>query len=154
VIGLVRRAAALSLVVALVAAGCTSAASPASTPAAGLRIEDAWARPSMGMGRAGAAYLVIVNESDSGDALVGASSPAAATVELHETTADSSGTMAMHPVERVVLPARDTVRLEPGGFHVMLIDLAEPLEAGGTIRLTLRFEHAPAQTIDVGVREG
>ena len=64
-----------------------------------IAVSDAWARPSMGMDRAGAAYLVIANEGDEDDVLLGATSPAAATVEVHETTMEGDGSMAMRPIE-------------------------------------------------------
>ena len=108
----------------------------------------------MGMERAAAAYLVLVNETGRADALVSAASPAAAAVELHETTAGASGMMAMHPVDRIDLPADGRVALEPGGLHVMLIDLVSELAVGDTIELTLTFEHAAPVTVSATVREG
>jgi copper(I)-binding protein len=85
---------------------------------------------------------------------VSADSPAAGTVELHETTAGESGMMAMHPVERIDLPAGGRVSLEPGGLHVMLIDLVAELAVGDTIELTLTFEHAAPVAVSATVREG
>lgn len=150
-----RRLAGSLLAIASVAflAGCTGAA-PASSAPGGIRVEGAWARPSMGMDRAGAAYLVLVNESGTDDALVGASSPAAASCEIHETSAGSSGMMAMHPVDRIPLPAGGRVALAPGGYHIMLIGLTAPLTAGSTIELTLRFASAPPLTVTAEVRAG
>ena len=66
---------------------------------------------------------------------------------------EGMGTMTMQPVDSIELPAGETVSLEPGGYHVMLLDLAAPLEVGDTFELTLSFEHAPDQTITVEVRE-
>jgi copper(I)-binding protein len=138
-----------------VATALAACSTGGSSPSAGsIRVEDAWARPSMGMERAAAAYLVLVNETGQADALVSADSPAAATVELHETTAGASGMMAMHPVDRIDLPADGRVALEPGGLHVMLIDLVAELAVGDTIELTLTFEHAAPVTVSATVREG
>jgi copper(I)-binding protein len=142
--------AVVSMLVAMLAA-CTSGASPSTGT---IRAEDPWARPSMGMERAGAVYMVLVNESGAADALVSATSSAAAKVELHETTAGSGGMMEMHPVDRIDLPAGEQVALEPGGLHVMLIDLTEELTVGDTVELTLTFEHAAPITISAPVREG
>lgn len=144
-----RSATLFAMIIAVMGIGaCSSSSSSVGT----MRAEDAWARPSMGMDRAGAAYLIIVNDTGRADALLGASSPAAATVELHETSADASGQMAMHPVERIELPAAGRVALEPGGLHVMLIDLTGDLVAGQEIELTLDFEHAPDLVVRAGVR--
>lgn len=141
--------------VVAVATALAACSTGAGSPSAGsIRVEDAWARPSMGMERAAAAYLVLVNETGQADALVSAESPAAATVELHETTAGASGMMAMHPVQRIELPADGRVALEPGGLHVMLIDLVAELAVGDTIELTLTFEHAAPVTVSATVREG
>jgi hypothetical protein len=146
---------ALSLSIPLVA--CTDAA------ADGLGIVDAWARTSPTMATAGAAYMDIVNDGEADDALVSARVDAtvAARVEMHETVPSGSGGMGaspgammeMRPVERIELPAGETVSLEPGGFHLMLIDLAEPLAVGGTVQLTLTFEGAGEMTLTVDVLE-
>ncbi len=65
-----------------------------------------------------------------------------------------SGAMTMRPVSGIDLPARTAVALKPGGNHVMLVDLAQPLKVGTSIRMTLRFRTAGAMTIQVPVKEG
>jgi len=130
--------------------GCASGASPSP---GSIRAEGPWARPSMGMDRAGAAYLVLINGSGQDDALVGVTSPQAATVELHETVAGASGMMAMQPVARIELPKGARVELKPGGYHIMLIGLTQELKVGDTVELTLRFEHGPALVVQAPVRE-
>lgn len=144
------RFAVLVAAVLVAAVGCSAAGSGGGA----ITVEGAWARPSMGMERAGAAYMVIRNGTDAADALVGASSPAATTVEIHETTAAESGAMAMHPVERIELPAGGSATLEPGGYHLMLIDLTGELMAGETIEVTLEFEQADPITVTAEVRAG
>lgn len=136
-----------------------AAASPAPLasfdPAAlgpGLHVVEAWSRQSPMMELAGAAYLTIVNDTDVDDALVGASSPAAATVEIHKTTQAEDGTMAMAPVDAVPIPAGGVVALAPGGYHIMLIELAAPLVEGQTFELTLEFAASEPQTVMVPVR--
>ena len=119
-----------------------------------IAVSDAWARPSMGMDRAGAAYLVLTNEGDEDDVLLGATSPAAATVEVHETTMEGDGSMAMRPIESLAIPAGETVRLEPGGYHMMLIELTGELAVGDEIEITLSFELAGEVTVSAEVREG
>jgi copper(I)-binding protein len=123
-------------------------------PTAGIAVDDAWVRPPMGPGQPAAAYLTVTAPRGTPDALVGASSPVAGSVEIHETSMDASGMTGMHPVDRVPLPAGMAVRFEPGGYHLMLMDLTGDLEPGGTIDLVLEFETAGEMTIHAAVREG
>ncbi|MEX1281111.1 MAG: copper chaperone PCu(A)C [Acidimicrobiia bacterium] len=143
------------LLMALVALALVAAACGGGDGA--VAVEDPWARNSPAMATAGAVYMDLTADAD--DALVGASvdDSIAAVVEIHETSAmgedDGGGMMQMSPVEAVALPAGETVNLEPGGFHVMLLDLAAPLEVGDTFELTLEFESGESQTVEVEVRE-
>lgn len=155
----VLRPTRLALIVAAafaLLAGCSGAA---ASPSAGITVTDAWARTSSAMASAGAAYATITNAGSAADALIGASSPAAATVEVHETVAIGSpdasggGMMGMQPVARVEIPAGGSLQLKPGSYHVMLIGLVRDLKAGDTIDLTLAFEKAGAITVKVQVRE-
>jgi len=96
--------------------------------------------------------MVIRNMGRTDDALIGAASDVAETVELHETTME--GDMAgMHPVEAIPVPAGGSVTLEPGGYHVMLIGLKQELQTGQMITLTLTFEKAGQITVQAEVRE-
>lgn len=104
-----------------------------------LVIENPWARESVTP--TGAAYLVIRNQGDTGDRLIGVSSDVAETVQIHESQMQD-GVMRMRPVEAVDVPAHGAAMLEPGGIHVMLIGLKAPLEEGQSFTLTLTFEHA------------
>lgn len=131
------RAAIALASLSLVAAGAASAQSEAPPT---LSVEGAWARTSPMMERAGAAYLVIRNTGADDDALVGAASPAAAVVELHETKDDGTGQMSMMPVESIPVPAGGMAELKPGSFHIMLIDLVAPLDEGAMVDLTLTFQ--------------
>jgi periplasmic copper chaperone A len=136
--------------------GCSGSA---ASPSAGITVTDAWARPSSAMASAGAAYATITNAGSEADALIGASSPAAAAVEVHETVAlgspDASGggMMGMRPVARVEIPAGGSLQLKPGSYHVMLIGLVKDLKAGDTIDLTLKLEKAGEITVKAQVRE-
>lgn len=145
--------AALALAFAL--AACSSSPSSSSSGGGGsVTVTDAWARTSMSTGTAGAAYLTITNGTGRDDALTGVSTPAAASPEIHETSAAGSGMLGMHPVDRIAIPAGQTVKLEPGGYHIMLIGLTGELEAGATIELTLTFEQAGQVEVTAEVRAG
>jgi copper(I)-binding protein len=139
-----------ALAVTLLLAGC---AAPASSVTAGPTIADAWVRPPMGPGQPAAGYMTITAPSGGADALIGASSPVAAAVEIHETSTDASGMMGMRPVDRVELPSGSPVALEPGGYHLMLMNLDGDLEAGDTVDLVLEFENAGEVTIRAAIRE-
>jgi copper(I)-binding protein len=108
----------------------------------------------MGADRPAAGYLVITNPGPEADALLGATSPVSMRVELHETSMDSSGMVGMHPIERLEIPAGGTVRLEPGGYHLMFMDVGDMIKAGGTVELSLRFERAGMVVVQAEVREG
>ena len=78
--------------------------------------------------------------------------PAAGVVEIHQTSMAEDGTMAMAPVTEIPIPAHADAVLEPGGYHIMLIQLVEPLVEGGQIELTLEFANAAPQTVMVPVQ--
>jgi periplasmic copper chaperone A len=129
-------------------------------------VTGAWARTSPTMATRGAVYLQITNDSGVDDALIAASVDAAvaATVELHETVStasdggmssgmDGEGMMEMRQVDRIEVAAGESVSLAPGGFHIMLLDLAEPLEAGASIDVTLTFEEAGEMEVSADVSD-
>lgn len=118
---------------------CALAADLERAVAQTLRIENAWLRaPAPGQTTA-VAYLELTSARNR--ALVAAASPAAASIEMHETTMPQ-GVMRMRAIGRVALPAGVTVKLAPGGVHLMLVDLKRPLKAGDTVPLTLDLEEA------------
>jgi copper(I)-binding protein len=158
-------AAGLSLALSAVAAqedgadetGMMASMEPAAETGAmppGLHVVDPWARESPMLDLAGAAYMIIRNDTDADDALVGAASPVAEVVELHLSSMDAEGMMSMNQVMEIPLPAHADAVLEPGGYHVMLIGLTEPLVADTEFELSLEFMTAEPQTIVLPVRAG
>lgn len=101
------------------------------------RVEDAWIRGTVVHQTATGAFMRIT--SDAERALVGASTPAARAVEVHEMKHED-GVMKMRAIDKLPLPAGKTVELKPGGFHLMLFDLKAPLHAGAKVPLTLVLE--------------
>ncbi|WP_374450268.1 copper chaperone PCu(A)C, partial [Stella sp.] len=101
-------------------------------------VADAWTRAA-GAGRTGAGYMTLRNRGAAPDRLLSAASPAARAVELHAMAMDG-GVMRMRPAPAAEIPAGGELRLAPGGLHLMLVDLAAPLAAGGEVPVTLRFE--------------
>jgi copper(I)-binding protein len=143
-----RRWLSLLLGVSLAAllAGCAGSPRPAIT------VDDAWVRPSAMMDRAGAAYMVIHNNSASDDRLLAVSSDVAETIELHESK-EMEGMMQMSPVEAIAVPAGGSATLAPGGLHVMLIGLTRELVPGSSVALQLHFENAGEVGVNAEVRE-
>ncbi|KAA5605073.1 copper chaperone PCu(A)C [Roseospira marina] len=144
---------ALPLALAIAAAPLT-AATPAQaaavTPEAivgDLTVTDAWARASAGMARAGAAFVTIRNDG-AADRLIAADADVSRVVELHTHIMDGD-VMRMRKVDAIDVPGGETTTLQPGGLHVMLIDLHAPLAEGQTFPLSLTFEQAG--TVDVQV---
>lgn len=86
------------------------------------------------------------------DSLVGVSTDVAPTVEIHETTMGDDGTMGMQPVPELDLPAEGDLVLEPGGYHIMFIDV-DRLDVGDTVEVTLEWENAGEQVITAEVVE-
>ena len=102
-------------------------------------VKDAWVRaPAPGQTVAGA-YMELSGRVKS--ALVSVTSPVAARGELHNTAMEN-GVTKMRPVGRIDLAAGRTVRLEPGGLHVMLVELKRPLMPGDKVPLTLTVQRA------------
>jgi periplasmic copper chaperone A len=145
-----------------------------------LQVLDMRSRMSPMMTGVGAVYLDIANTTEVDDALLGASVDAsvAGKVELHETfdadaeagegmdddamdddamddhaMGDGFAMMGMREIERLEIPAGSTVRLVPGGHHLMLLDLAQDLVPGTEFDLTLIFAEAGEMTVPVEVRE-
>jgi copper(I)-binding protein len=121
-------------------------------PAGSMQIAQAWSRPTPPIGATGAAYLTITNTGGKADRLLGASTPMAVSAEINETR-HTQGVAQMRRLESLEIPAGQTLRLEPGALHIMLLDLVRPLKPGAQYPLTLNFRDAGAVTIQVQIRE-
>lgn len=104
----------------------------------GVRVEHAWAPPSMAQSNA-VGFLTLNAAGD--DALVGVASDCCKTIEMHEMTMKND-VMRMRRVKRIALPDHTDIKLESGGYHLMLIGLKKPLDVGDKVPVTLRFKHA------------
>lgn len=123
------------------------------THAGDLLLEHPYAVPSLQGSANGAAYLRgIRNSGSQPDRLIGASTPVAERVELHQMTLDA-GVMRMRAIPAIELPAGAEVPLRHGGtYHLMLLNLKRPLVDGDRFELTLDFERAGRQTVKVWVQ--
>ena len=114
----------------LLAAGAALAAEPVT-------VTDPWVRATAPGQKVAGAYMEL--KSPAGGALVSAASPVAGVVELH-TMKMEEGVMKMRAVPRIELPSGQAVKLAPGGYHVMLLDLKQQLKPGDTVPITLTLE--------------
>jgi copper(I)-binding protein len=130
-----------------------AAALPHWAHAADIQITQAWARPTPPTVQVGAVYFSVTNGGAKEDRLLAVSSSVAASVEIHETQT-VKGTMQMRQVASVSCPAGTTVKIEPGGLHVMLLGLKQPLMEGAKMDLTLRFRDAGVLSIQVPIKNG
>lgn len=119
--------------------------------AADIKVDDAWARPTLGQARNGAAYLTI-STTGTADRLIAASAPVAGKTELHTMTMNNN-VMQMRPVDAIQVTPGTDVKLQPGGLHVMLLDLKSPLKLGEKFPLTLKFERGGEIQVQVEVRQ-
>jgi copper(I)-binding protein len=115
-----------------------------------LHIDHPWSRALPPTAPNGAAYFVVHNKGSQGDRLLGASTPRAAKAELH-THVHLGDVMKMQKVDSVGVPAAGEARFEPGGNHVMLFGLTQPLVAGERFPLTLQFEKAGKVEVEVAI---
>ena len=106
--------------------------------ASDIEVSSPWVRGTVTGQKATGAFMEV--SSKSGLTLVGASSPVAGVTEIHEMKMDG-GTMKMRALPRLDVPAGKPVSLAPGGYHVMLMDLKQPLKKGDTVPLTLQVEN-------------
>lgn len=115
--------------------------------AANISVTDAWARATLPGQPVSGAYMQIKADADA--RLLSVSSPAIPRVEVHEMKMDGD-VMRMREVKEIKLPKGQAVSLEPGGFHIMLMNLKQPIAAGDVIPLTLVVESGgKRQTVEV-----
>ncbi len=116
-----------------------------------IEVQDAYVRAVPPGQSNSAAFMRITNHDDKERALLAGASDKAEVVELH-THGMKDGMMQMRQLEQIDLPAGETVTLEPGGLHVMLIGLAETLAPGDQVELTLGFDDGAEQTLSLPVK--
>ena len=123
----------------------------ADTAAQTLSITNPWIRESLPPHSQTAAYMTIANQGSGEEVLTGVEAPIASRVEIH-LSYEEGEVMKMKKLEGISIPAGANVALQPGGLHLMLLDLEERLEAGALVELTLHFLHAGPWPLRVPVR--
>ncbi|WP_390910882.1 copper chaperone PCu(A)C [Pseudosulfitobacter sp. SM2401] len=118
----------------------------------GIMAKDPYARAASPAAKAGAAFMMIENHTDTDDRLIGVRSDAAKRVELHTHIDKGEGVMQMTQIEGgIVIPAGGAHMMQRGGDHVMLMGLNGPLVQGETVEVTLIFENAGDVVIEIPV---
>lgn len=120
----------------------------AAHASAQVRVSDAWVRATVAGQTSSGAFMTVTADSDS--KLLSVKSPAAKDVQIHEMSMKDD-VMRMGPVDSVTLPAGKAVKLDPEGYHVMLMGLTGQIKQGDVVPLTLTVENAKGQkqTIEV-----
>jgi copper(I)-binding protein len=117
-----------------------------------LVITQAWARATPKGAKIGGGYLTIENKGSAPDRLIGGSGDIAGKVEVHEMAVDN-GVMKMRPLDKgLTIEPGKTVKLAPGGYHLMMFDLKGPLKQGEKVPVTLEFEKAGKVAISLDVQ--
>ena len=138
------------LLLSLAAAALTATATQAAAP--GLAVAGAWARPTPPGATTGGVYLSVTNHGAVADALVSATSPAAAKVEFHVMKM-AAGVMTMRQINGpIAIAPGASLRFAPGGNHIMLVGLKAQLRAGARVPLTLSLSRAGAVRVDAVVQ--
>ena len=123
--------------------------SASGVSASSVMIVQAFARASATpAAKSGAAYVSLMNHASEADRLVSATTPAAASTEIH-TTEVVDGVMKMKEAGPLEIAPMGTLEMKPGGYHIMLMGLKAPLKKGDEIEITLTFEKAGAVTVKV-----
>jgi periplasmic copper chaperone A len=117
-----------------------------------LLITQAWSRQTPSGAKVAGAYLTIENKGATADRLVSGSTDVAGRFEIHEMAMDG-GVMKMRPLDNgLVIDPGKTVKLAPGGYHVMLMDLKGQLKQGDKVPVTLQFEKAGKVNVSLDVQ--
>lgn len=108
----------------------------------GIEVSGAWTRPSTSSTSNAAFYMTIHNQGSSSESLTAAESPACGEMQLHESSIDDQGVMAMRQVSEIIIPSGGTVALQVGGLHLMCLDRQNDFEEDAEVSLSLFFEEA------------
>lgn len=138
--------AKMSIALLFLSLAFTASAAETST----LQFSHAWVRATPPNAQVAGAFLSIENTSAKPDRLLSASTDVAAKVEIHEMKMEGE-VMQMRQLSGLAIPAKQTVSLKPGGYHLMLIAPKQPFAAGQKVAITLVFEKAGKRTLEFAV---
>lgn len=141
-----------TLTLGILAGLMASAALAHDFRAGGLIIQHPWSRETAPGQVVGGGFLTVTNNNDRDDQLLSGTSPVAAEVQIHTMTMDG-GVMRMRQLsDGIAVPAKGSLELKPGSFHIMFMGLKRPLRRGERFPVTLRFQHAGRVTVQFAVQ--
>lgn len=114
-------------------------------------IEDAWSRASIGTSRPGVAYMKIRNTGDVAVTLKGISTDIALKPQIHRTSTNNQGVSSMAQVGEIEIVPGETVTLEPGGLHAMLMGLQRIMKEGESFFMTLAFSDGGEVAVEIPI---
>lgn len=115
---------------------------------ADVKVDGPWVRGTTASQKTTGAFMTLISSGDA--ALVAAASPAAGVVEIHEMRMDGSA-MRMRQVDELALPAGKRVELNPGGYHIMMMDLRQQMRAGTKVPLLLKIRNRDGTLSEIAV---
>jgi copper(I)-binding protein len=139
-----------SVIAALVLA-CLPIAPPVLAEGGSVVVEGAWARASIGTSRPGVAYMTLRNAGDTPEVITELRTDLAMMPMIHSSTTDTQGVTRMSHMEDVEIAAGETVALDPGGLHVMLMDLQRPMVEGESFTLSLMLADGGEVSVEVPI---
>lgn len=141
------------LILATLVALALSFVAPGAVLAGGEDVvaERSWARASVGTSRPSAAYLTLRNTGGEVATVTGIAASIAKLAEIHRTSVNDRGVSTMAPAGEIIIAAGETVSLEPGGLHAMLMHLRTPMIKGESFLLTISFADGDKITVEVPI---
>ncbi|NNG05397.1 MAG: copper chaperone PCu(A)C [Inquilinus sp.] len=138
----------LSAITITLAAGSAAAA---EYRAGDITIADPWSRATAPAARTGAGFMTIGNGGSADDRLIAAATEAAGRVELHRSVMQDGVMRMIEQEDGIPVPAGETVILEPGGLHLMMMGLTGPLAKDSRVPVILTFERAGTVVVELAV---
>jgi periplasmic copper chaperone A len=139
------------IVVLLVMTAMAACSARVEQAEARLVISDTWVRPALASGTT-AAYLNITNNSDNPITISGVTADFADMIQIHQTVVENDMAQMQHTDNGLRIGAGETMRLEPGGYHIMLMNVQQALNEGETVTLSITFDTGETITVETPIR--
>jgi copper(I)-binding protein len=122
-------------------------------PTAAITVDEAWIRPALASGNT-AAYMSIANHTDTPITLTSITADFAGIVQIHQTVVENDIAHMQHIENGMRIGAGETLNLQPGGYHVMMMNVQQALNEGDKVSLGLTFDNGETMTVEAEVRNG
>lgn len=115
-----------------------------------ITIDEAWVRPALASGTS-AAYFTITNYTDNPVTLTSIATDFAAMAQIHQTVVENDMAQMQHLENGLLIGAGETIQLQPGGYHIMLMDVQQALNEGEIVSLTPTFDNGEIHSIEAQI---